>query len=153
MAKPDIANWFRGRVANVEQAGEQVLDDARQRGAEYVRDMIRTRGSRDPWVANWDNWPNAHPGRRGSAPGRVASGKMLDAVDSWISPGSTSADGKTRMAFGFTRLREKYFLAQEGGFEHHITGQSVGGMHAIADAAEAIRDEIASELPKYLKGK
>ena len=50
MAKPDIANWFRGRVANVEQAGEQVLDDARQRGAEYVRDMIRTHGFREPRV-------------------------------------------------------------------------------------------------------
>lgn len=149
---PDIAKWFRGKVANVEQAGEAVLSDAAERGAEYVRYLITTRGTGKQWSGDWSRWPNGVAGRTSSSPGRDATGEMLDAVDSWVSSGGDSADAKTRMAFGFTRARQKYFLAQEGGFRHNITGETVEGMHAVADAAETIRQELESELPKYLKG-
>ena|SRR5690606_12676047 len=152
MATPDIAKWFRGKVANVNRAGEDVLAEASERGAEYVRYLISTRGTGKQWSGDWSRFENAYPGRTSSTPGRVASGEMLSAVDSWISRGGGSADGRTRMAFGFTRARKEYFLAQEGGFRHNITGETIEGMHAVSDAAEHIRDEIARELPKHLKG-
>lgn len=146
---PDLAKWFRGKVANVEQAGQEVLAEAADRGAEYVRYLIMTRGTGKQWKGDWSRWPNGVEGRTASEPGRVATGEMLDAVDSWVS--REGVDGKTRMAFGFTRARQAYFLAQEGGFRHPITGESVEGMHAVSDAAEYIKDQLADELPKHLK--
>lgn len=151
--QPDIAKWFRGKVANVEEAGEQVLSDAAERGAEYVRYLISTRGTGRTWSGDWSRFPNGWPGRTGSTPGRVASGEMLDAVDSWVSSGGSSKDSKTRMAFGFTRARQAYFLSQEGGFKHNITGESIEGMHAISDANEFIRQQIEDELPRFLRRK
>ena len=150
--QPDIAKWFRGKVADVDRAGEAVLSEAAARGAEYVRYAIMNRGTGKTWRGDWSRFPNAWPGRTGSTPGRNASGEMLDAVDSWVSSGGDSTDAKTRMAFGFTRARQEYFLAQEGGFTHNITGETIEGMHAISDAAETIRQEIQDELPRHLKG-
>lgn len=149
--QPDIAKWFRGKVADVDQAGEDVLAQASKRGAEYVRYLITTRGTGRQWVGDWSGWPNGIAGRTSSSPGRVADGDMLDAVDSWVSSGGASADAKTRMAFGFTRARQDYFLAQEGGFRHNITGETIEGMHAISDTAEQIKQEIEAELPSRLK--
>lgn len=150
--QPDIAKWFRGKVANVNQAGEDVLEAASERGAEYVRYYISTRGTGKTWTGDWSRRDNGTAGRTGSYPGRDASGEMLDAVDSWVSRGGGSADGRTRMAFGFTRARKDYFLAQEGGFRHNVTGETIEGMHAISDAAETIRQELETELPRHLRG-
>lgn len=146
---PGFANWFRGKVARVDEAGQEALTQASERGAEYVRYLISTRGTGKQWTGDWSRFPNGVAGRTASTPGRVATGEMLDAVDSWVSRGG--ADGRTRMAFGFTRARQEYFLAQEGGFRHPITGESVEGMHAVSDAAEYIKDQLAEELPKHLK--
>lgn len=148
----DIAKWFRGKVEKNNAEVNGLLHAAAEFGVELVQQHIATRGTHNgEWEPSWDTMANAKPGRYESEPGRVAGGEMINAVSSWVSEGGK--DGKSRMAFGWTHPseRKEYFLAQEGGFTHKITGEYIEGMHAISDAATEVFDWLEGEVKEILK--
>lgn len=110
----DLLRWYRGVRTSIEQATIEEADDFARDGAEFMREFIRTRGTK-------------HSGKAG----RIDTGPMLNAV------GSRSATGAGRSAsFGWLRDRAAYFLYQEGGFFNTWAQRSVEGMYALSDAAE-----------------
>lgn len=113
-ADGDLLRWYRGVRTDIEQATIEEADDFARDGAEFMREFIRTRGTK-------------HSGKAG----RIDTGRMLNAV------GSRSATGVGRSAsFGWLRDRAPYFLYQEGGFFNTWAQRSVEGMYALSDAAE-----------------
>lgn len=148
----DLVKWYRGKVERINENSSLALEMAAERGEELVKYNIATRGTHEePWDESWDTMAHATPGRYESAPGRVASGTMIDAVGSWVSHG---VDGKTRIGFGWTNpsKREAYFKAQEGGFYHNFTGKWIQGMYAIADAADEVFGQLRRDIKAGLKG-
>lgn len=149
-----IVKWFRGKAEEITENSRQALQMAAERGKELVQYNIATRGAAltnpDGWDSSWDRMAHATPGRYVSEPGRVASGRMYDAVDSWYLEGS---DGKARIGFGFTnpQNRETYFEAQEGGFTHNFTGKHIRGMYAVHDAADEVLAQLKKDLRKAIK--
>lgn len=131
----------------------EAMSDVVTHGAERMKEMIETRGTGKKWVADWSNWPHGKSGRDGSYPGRVASGQMRDDVKDNVEVGARKVSG----AFGWVDGTETYYLAQELGFHHAITGSHVDGMHALRDAAEEademFYDEIGNAVKRYMAGK
>lgn len=108
------------------------LQESLEDGRDEMRRRIESGGTGKTWVANWDRWANAHPGRRASSPGRVASGRMRDRVTFEM---SSDTKYRVRGRVGWTgRLgKDRYFVAQDQGFRHHITGERVQGMMILRD--------------------
>ncbi len=148
----ELVRWFRGKVEGNDEVAQKAMAMAAERGEELVKYNISTRGTNEPpWDTSWDRMAHATPGRYESAPGRVASGKMISAVGSWVSSG---VDGKTRIGFGWTNPseRETYFEAQEGGFTHNFTGKKIRGMYAVADAADEVLGQLKRDIKAGMKG-
>ena len=146
----DLTKWFRGKVEKHNEMVEQVFREGAALGEQIIKDRIETAGTGREWEGNWETAPHGTAGRHSSDPGRDASGEMKSAVHSWY---STGKDGKSRMAFGWTNpsQRKEYFLFQEGGFDHAITGEHIEGMYAVSDAAQFVFDYVHEELDRRMK--
>lgn len=136
----------------VDNVGE-AMGDVVSYGADRMVEMIETRGTGKVWAADWSNWPNGTAGRDGSYPGRVASGQMRSDVSENVAIDGNRISG----SFGWLSGTQTYYLAQELGFRHHITGGYVDGMHALRDSAretdEMFYSEIQNAVKRYLAGK
>lgn len=124
------------------------LQESLEEGRDEMRRRIENSGTGKTWVANWDRWANAHPGRRGSAPGRVASGRMRDQVTFEM---SSDTKYRVRGRVGWTgRLgKDRYFIAQDQGFRHHITGEMVQGMMILRSIGTFV-DERFEERAEHI---
>lgn len=139
--------WYRGRIQKIEESNEQAMQAAMDTGAQVMKDLIETRGTGRTWSRTWYG-KSGNP-RTGSYPGRVDSGDMLNAVDSWVGTGQS---GRTQGRFGWINNREDYFRFQEGGFKHNITSENVEGMYAVLDAYEAAMVVYKEELNRGIRG-
>lgn len=152
---PDsLIKRFRMVVADTNAQGQDILAEAAQMGEDIVKERIETSPANNGelWKGDWSGAPHGHANRDSSYPGRVASGKMLNAVSHWVS--REGRDGKTRMAFGWTNpaTREEYFLSQEYGFDHNIANRHIEGMFAIQNAYDEVRAWVKSQMTRVAKG-
>lgn len=156
MAKPVIRGFANiskrvGEAPAVLQLRlKAALQESLEEGRDEMRRLIEARGSRSPWVANWDGWKNAHPGRRGSEPGRVASGKMRDMATFTMSS-DTKYRVRGRVGWVGRLGKNRYFTAQDQGFTHHITGQQIEGMMVLRDAARKVDEEFEKRAEKIAR--
>lgn len=117
------------------------LQESLEEGRDEMQRRISNSGTGKTWVANWDSWAHAHAGRRGSYPGRVASGRMRDQVTFEM---SSDTKYRIRGRVGWVgRLGEdRYFIAQDQGFRHHITGEMVKGMMILRDIGRFVDERF-----------
>ena len=136
----------------VDEVG-QAMSDVVSFGSGRMKEMIQTRGTGKRWAGDWSKFPNGTAGRDGSYPGRVASGDMVRDVKDNVEISARKISG----SFGWVDGTETYYLAQELGFRHNITGGQVEAMHALRDAGretdEMFYDEIGNAVKRYLAGK
>ena len=126
----DPVKWFRGKVVRIESGGEEALRESMERGAEYMRYFIMTRGT-----------------EKSGKTGRIETRQMLDDVDSST---NVSEAGRVTGRFGWIRNREDYYGFQEGGFEH-VNGGTVEGMYALVDASEYAFEEFQDAMSKVIR--
>ena len=152
-----IVRGFDSISKKVGKAGPELhrqLKGALQESLEEGRDEMRRRigeaGTGKTWVANWDRWANAQPGRRASAPGRVASGRMQERVTFEM---SSDTKYRVRGRVGWTgRLgKDRYFVAQDQGYRHHITGEMVQGMMILRDIGQFVDDRFEERAERIAR--
>lgn len=154
-----LGKKFRQIVAETNERGEELMYEGSRMGVEMMRERIgNDSGGKGAWTRDWGeyyDYPESHAvkGRTGSVGGRVATGNMRDSVTSWTSKGTGSKDGKTRMAFGWPRNVEPYFLMQEYGFNHRDAGHRVQGMFALQNTYEDVRVWLSYKFAHLAKGK
>lgn len=126
-------------IDKVDRALEDVAEQVAGEGQEVVYGFIDTRGTGRTWSRTYN-------GRKGSFPGRDASGQMRADVeqDTKISKNSVTA------SFGWLYHYEEYYGMQEGGFDHPITGK-VEGMYAMHDAADLMLKRSADLLKERFR--
>ena len=145
---------FRQIVEETNARGEELMYEGSRMGVEMMRERIgNDSGASQEWARDYGSYPHGEEGRHGSIGGRVASGRMQDSVTSWTSKGTGSKDGKTRMAFGWPRNVEPYFLLQEYGFDHRQAGHRVQGMFALQNTYEDVRVWLSYKFAHLAKGK
>jgi hypothetical protein len=125
----------------ISQEIEDLTIEAAKFGAEKMKEYISTRGTGVLWASAWRGRKTGVY-KTTSAPGRIDSGDMLNAVGTAIQAGPK----ESRAAFGWVRNFEEYFRHQEYGFNHWI-GVRVEGMFALRDA----RRDVVAELPRLAK--
>jgi hypothetical protein len=135
-----IHHWFSRIVEGVNDTAVTVVRDAVVLGEDLMQQGIEYGGTLEQWTRA-DRY-----GRWSSDPGRVASGKMLDAVESDMEVD----DNHVRGEFGWIDNYEDYFGFQEAGFYHVRAQREVASMHALSDAAEAVFEFIDEELDTKL---
>ena len=136
--KGALTSWYRSKMAQVDAGVDDALEEAGSKGEEMMKYLIMTRGTGRLWSHPWG--PN---NREGSFPGRVDTGKMLDAVGHRV----LKLGGKSQLRMGWTSgTREDYFLAQNVGFTHNLTGQTIEGMYALDDATDYMYEELRRRL-------
>lgn len=115
--------------------------------AELMQEMIAIRGTGRHWSGDFGSLAHGYPGRTASTPGRVASGHMVDSVGWRVE----MEGGKLVGEFGWLTNRDPYFLFQEDGFTHNITGEHIAGMLALQDSSIQTREEFLRRLSQALK--
>lgn len=116
------------------QCIDQAMVKAIETGVEFGKNAIETRGTGKTWQRPWH-------GRVGSYPGRVDTGEMLREFRGEVEVGRTETTGK----LGWTKEQLTYFVAQELGYSHNITGDEIEGMFALRDAADQAWEVLQSE--------
>lgn len=149
----DGGKAFHGRVAENTQLVIDTFNFAAEYGEMIMKDNIETGGTGEHWRGNHDGRPHQRlTGRQESSPGRVASGAMLSAVGSWVSP--SGKDNKARMGVGFTNSNKtpEYARFQErGGVQGSPPFLYVEGMFAIENAWVEVNDWINSQIRQGFK--
>ena len=82
-----------------------------------------------------------------SGPGRVDTGDMIQSVKYRVEISNGAIVGE----FGWLDNQEMYFLYQEHGFTHWLSGDMIPGMMALMDAEAAARDEFVARLAAIVK--
>lgn len=148
--------WVKGSpsafVATPMKAVQQVTEGFDmgalvQDAAELMQEMIAVRGTGRQWSGDFGSLAHGYPGRTSSTPGRIASGHMVDSV-SWR---VEMEGGKLVGEFGWLTNRDPYFLYQEDGFRHNITGEKIAGMFALEDAGIQAREEFLWRLSQAIR--
>jgi hypothetical protein len=137
-----LGSWYRSKMQRVEEGVDDAMDDAGQKGEDMMKFYIMTRGTQKMWTHPWG--PN---NREGSIPGRVDTGKMLDAVGHR----KTTQGNSRQLRVGWVSgTREDYFWMQDQGFKHPFAG-SVEGMYALQDATDYAFEELKKGVKKEVK--
>lgn len=124
-------------IAGMTSAMHAAMEMAEREG---VR-RINTSGTGRTWA-----YPSPN-GRAGSYGGRVDTGEMRDQFGSNVEEGAGSVEGK----FGWLEGTPFYFLFQEYGFRHWITGELIEGMQALREADEEAWPFFVQEADKHIQ--
>lgn len=149
--KYDMGIVFGQRVAKALDGVAEAMKIAGEHGEQVIKDNIQNRHTDNQWAGNHTGRPHGHPTRTESHDGRVASGRMVNAVGHWVS--EMGKDGKARMAVGWTNpaSREPYFMFQEiGGTQGSRPWVDVDGMFAVQDGVAETFDVMNHEIRKVL---
>lgn len=128
---PDLMRMWRV----VEDRMWASLDDVMFEASEKMRNLIETRGTGKTWTKPWG-------GRSGSIPGRVDSGYMRDQARYELRRNGSVMTG----VLGWTDNQEMYFIFQDEGFTHWLTGDDIKGMNALVDSGIWAREELLKRL-------
>ena len=113
---------------NIAKRAHEELKEVAKEGETKLKGMIRAKGTGKGWYWDYGGMAHGHPGRLGGYGGRVASGKMLNAVTSEVRAGGSSAEAR----IGWVKEYEDYFGYQETGFSHQVAG-AVAGMENMSE--------------------
>lgn len=125
--------------ANFDDIGVKInlaVNEAINDGAVVMRETIMTTGTRrypgtdNAWKSAWRG-RNSGEMRYGTGDARFETGKMVNAVDAKMVEVSNQ---KSKGEFGWLKLQEDYFIFQDQGFTHWITGDKIPAMNALRDA-------------------
>lgn len=133
---------------NVEAAGNTLAAKAAEAGATEMKKLISTRGTNKPWTRPTKGRKTGRV-KTTSAPGRIDSGDMLNAVTSRVEQGPK----QTIATFGWIGANpqdRQYFEAQEkgflaGGFRPPV---NVPGMFALRDARIYVSQVVLPKLAR-----
>lgn len=121
--------WFIKKVNRLNDSMEKMIEELVDEGQQHVYETIETSGTGKTWKRTY--YRKGVP-RRGSLRGRVWTGEMRGDVEQDVMRNDEMIKG----SFGWLRHVEDYYLLQEGGFDHPVTGEHIPGMFAMADAAD-----------------
>lgn len=79
----------------------------------------------------------SRPSKRSGKSGRYESWSMHDDVDA--SPVTKNGRSGGSAKYGWIHSLKKYYIAQEEGFKHYLSGQFIGGTHALRDSRVVVR--------------
>jgi len=122
-------------VDNVGRKIASAVDEAINDGALVMRETIMSTGTRrypgsdNAWKSAWRG-KNSGELRYGTGDARFETGKMVNAVkSSMLESSNVKASGE----FGWLNTQEEYFIYQDKGFRHWITGDKIPAMNALRD--------------------
>jgi hypothetical protein len=117
---------------------EETIEDA----ALVMKDTIMTTGTNKVWKSPWKGRNSGYL-RYGSDEARYDAGWMKKAVKA----GMRERGPKVfRGEFGWLYQQEDYYVYQDKGFRHYITGEQIPAMNALRDAATFARVTIEKRL-------
>jgi len=138
MATDDPTKFGSALSKGLDDVGKRIasaVDEAITDGALVMRETIlstgtqRYPGTQDAWKSAWRG-KNSGELRYGTGDARFETGKMVNAVKSaMLESSNTKASG----VFGWLNTQEEYFIYQDKGFRHWITGEKIPAMNALRD--------------------
>lgn len=146
MAQPTLDQWARQLILKIEKVAEVAVEETIVESAKQMKTMIRTRGTNRQWSGYYigrSGVPRNHSGR-----GRVDSGNMVDSVRSqYVLDRPNIKTGEFGWIDGDP---EDYFLKQEKGFTHQLTGQFIEPMNALRDSFTYATVTVVDKVKKGL---
>lgn len=146
-------NWLRQNLDDVGVKINLAVDEAINDGAVAMRETIMTSGTKRypntdrAWKSAWRG-KNSGELRYGTGDSRFETGQMVNAVKSrMLESSNTKASG----VFGWLDTQEKYFLYQDKGFRHWITGENIPAMNALRDAYTHAISVVEKRLKEVFK--
>lgn len=132
-------NKMRTRLRVMENIAQkeipQIVSDVTENAATEMRRIIETSGT--GWVGKWFS---------ATATGRVDTGMMLGNVSTTHTPRSGTWGWALNGGKG-----EAYYLYQENGFRHYLSGKDVKPMHALLTSYIKAREELIRRLDKLVQ--
>lgn len=114
---------------------DKIVKEATKTGANEMRRIIETSGT--GWVGKWFT---------ATAQGRVDTGYML----SNVSESFTKRSGSWGWGLNGGKV-EPYFVFQNYGFHHYISGKQVPGMNALLGSFLKAREQLIRDLDELVK--
>jgi hypothetical protein len=129
-------------------AVESAMEEAMNAGKQRILEVIDTSGTSGPWPDPFPKiWRNS--GNKTQPDGsRNDTGKMRDNIDSRV---LISGRGTVRGELGWLKGTEEYFLAQEYGFYHNMTGNWITGMFAFREGKEVAADVFYDRVGRAIE--
>ena len=122
-----LATHLRGIPEKVADAAEQLVTEGINIGADTQRDIIISMGRID----------KGHMLGTVYAQGATRNGNTIEGVFGW----------PTNPAQGY----EDYFVYQEQGFTHYLSGKDIAPMHALLQGFVKAREHVRQGLRRLLK--
>lgn len=145
MATNDPEKWgqyLKKDIYTMKDRLETIVEDTIDESAVIMKDIIMSTGTDKMWKSPWRG-RNSGMVRYGSTTARFDAGLMVKAVKARMKERtSTSARGE----FGWLDSQEDYYVYQDKGFTHWITGDKIPAMNALRDAATYARTTIEKRL-------
>jgi len=142
----NFGRWAETKIGSSESMVKNIVDTAVTEGASVMREIISNQGTNKDWGSSW---PSRAQGRKSSSGiGRIDTGEMLKSVDSKI---VQSGKGRTVGEFGWLNNQEEYFIYQDKGFRHWISGESIPAMNALRNAYTYAVYIVEAEIKKVFR--
>lgn len=148
-----FGEWLKANVDDVGVKINLAVNEAINDGAVVMRETIMTTGTKrypgtdSAWKSAWRG-RNSKELRYGSGDSRFETGKMLNAVDAKMLEVSSR---KSKGVFGWLNTQEDYFVYQDQGFTHWITGDKIPAMNALRDAYTHAISLVEKRLKEIFK--
>lgn len=149
----EFGAWLRQNFDDIGVAVNEAVDEAITDGALVMRETImstgtkRYPGSDNAWKSGWRG-RNSGEMRYGTGDSRWEIGKMFGAVKSAM---LESSNRHAKGEFGWLDIQEDYFIYQDKGFRHWITGETIPAMNALRDGYTHAVTIIEKRLKEIFK--
>lgn len=125
----DFGRWAKETIVNTENSLDGAVKVALSEGVNVMRGNIMTRGV-PPKSARYD------------------TGLMFDSVEYKM---LSSLPSRVSGEFGWTDEQRKYFVYQEKGFQHYLSGKKIPAMNALRDAFSYAVNVLDKEIKRVFK--
>ena len=147
MAQPTLDQWARQLILKIEKVAEVAVEETITEAAREMRTFIKTRGTDRQWSGYYIGRSGIPRNRSGK--GRIDSGNMLNSVGSQYVVDTRNV--KTGEFGWLSGDPENYFLKQEQGFRHYLTGEFIKPMEALRDSFTYATVAVVDKIKKGLK--
>lgn len=134
--------YLKQDIYGMKERLETIVEDTIDEAAVVMKDTIMSTGTNKVWKSAWKG-RNSGVLRYGTDNTRYDAGWMRNAVKARMKERSaTRAAGE----FGWLDKQEDYYIYQDQGFTHWITGEKIPAMNALRDAATYAKVTIEKRL-------
>jgi hypothetical protein len=141
-----FGEWLKANMDDVGVNINLVVDEAVTDGAVVMREIIMSTGTNKDWGSSW---PSRAFGRKSSSTeARYDTGEMLNSVKSAmleVSPRKSSG------VFGWLNNQQDYFIYQDKGFTHWISGDKIPAMNALREGYSHAISIVEKRLKEIFK--